>query len=402
MASLVNELVGEYLVSELLGSGGMGEVYKATHQHLGRLIAIKVLLPGQTDGNTVRRFYGEASIQASLRHPGIAEYLGFYEFQGRPCILMEYVNGETLSAILARRGPFAPKEAVVILRAVVDVVAHFHGLGVVHRDIKSSNIKINSEGDVKVLDFGIARFQSTTYTTAGMVIGTPAVLAPEQVRGQIATKATDVWQLGVLAYEMLTGRMPFEASSVTELWALILNADFTPVARLHPGVPPRLEKIVHRCLQKDPTKRFASGKELQAALDEVEGKPSSLPAESPSAKVHAPYRLIAACVLVVILGVVVGVAGFHSNAGSSPGAAPQASLAASTDLRTVVVDTSNGSAEVFREGQLVGNTPYELHTKDGEKVDLLLRRDGYKDIPVQFEVTERKMYTYTMEPVGGR
>src|SRR5262249_3575969 len=150
---------------------------------LGRVIAIKMLSAGEAAFDTVRRFYSEASIQASLRHPGVAEYLGFYEYQGRPCILMEYVDGDTLSDILQRRGALLSREALGIARAVAAVVEHFHRQGVLHRDIKSSNVKINSAGAVKVLDFGIARLQTAkNLTRTGMVVGTPGILAPEQVR----------------------------------------------------------------------------------------------------------------------------------------------------------------------------------------------------------------------------
>src|SRR5271168_5392656 len=122
MSSLLNVLIGEYRVTELLGAGGMGEVYKATHTHFGRVIAVKVLTSGGSDPGTIKRFYGEANIQASLRHPGVAEYLGFYEYQGRPCILMEYVDGLTLYSILERRGAIPAKEVLKIARAIAAVV----------------------------------------------------------------------------------------------------------------------------------------------------------------------------------------------------------------------------------------------------------------------------------------
>ena len=400
MASLVNTLIGEYRVLSLLGTGGMGEVYQAKHTHLGRLIAIKVLLPGQTDSNTLRRFYGEAGIQASLRHPGVAEYLGFYEYQGRPCILMEYVNGETIADILQRRGAFAPREAVVILKAVAEVVSHFHGLGVVHRDIKSNNIKITSAGDVKVLDFGIARFQSATYTTTGTVIGTPAALAPEQVRGQTATQATDVWQLGVLAYEMLTRNLPYEGGNLTELYARILNAPYRPVSDFQ-RVPDNLERIVRRCLQKDPSKRFLSGTELLTALEKLEPENSveqAKPKESSPSGTRVRLRLMARWTALVVSTVLLPVFALRFCSGQSE----FHSLGASVDSKTVIVDTFNGKADVFRNGELIGRTPFELHAKPGAKVDLLLRRQGYKDLPVHFDITERKMYTYTMESMGER
>ena len=139
--SLVNALIGEYRLVEPLGAGGMGEVYKGVHQHLGRVIAVNILSPELADGPAIRRFYGEAKIQASLRHPGVAEYLGFYEYQGRPCILMEYVDGETLAAFIRRRAPIPPAEAAAIVREISAVAGHFHSLELVHRDLKTGNVK---------------------------------------------------------------------------------------------------------------------------------------------------------------------------------------------------------------------------------------------------------------------
>ncbi len=414
MASLRNALIGEYRVGELLGAGGMGEVYQATHTHLGRVIAIKVLTGGGSDAATVKRFYGEANIQASLRHPGVAEYLGFYEYQGRPCILMEYVDGETLLSILERRGAMPANEALKIARAIVAVVAHFHKQGVLHRDIKSSNIKICSDGRVKVLDFGIARLQSTkSLTSTGMVVGTPGMLAPEQVNGQTLSPATDVWQLGVMLYEMLTGRLPFEADNTTELYARIVNAKYAPISVLQPSQPPGFEKIVNRCLQKEPTRRFASGRELLVALDALDGRrpaertPAVEPKPPVDSKPPFPFRWLAAgaggAVLVALI-----VAGVMHWFGSSPenlsaSSCVQASSTSETpgeETRTVTLYTVGVSAQVFCGGQLVGMTPYPLKVKIGDKVSVVLRSEGYKPKDVSFHVTERSEYEESMDRVG--
>jgi serine/threonine-protein kinase len=152
------------------------------------------------------------------------------------------------------------------------VAGHFHSLGVVHRDLKTANVKINSAGRVKILDFGIARHQrSEGLTRAGAVIGTTEILSPEQVRGEEACIGTDVWQLGVMFFELLTGRMPFEASSTAEMYARILAAQFPPLQQLQPATPPALAKIVARCLEKEPSKRYASGSALYEALSNWEG-----------------------------------------------------------------------------------------------------------------------------------
>ncbi|HMD41393.1 MAG TPA: serine/threonine-protein kinase [Candidatus Acidoferrum sp.] len=413
MSSLVNALIGEYLVTDFVGEGGMGEVYKATHTHIGRVIAIKVLSQGVTDPNTVRRFYDEAGIQASLRHPGVAEYLGFYEYRGRPCILMEFVDGETIASILNRRGAIPPSEAFRIACATSEVVAHFHKNGVLHRDIKSGNVKINSAGAIKVLDFGIARFQNTQkLTSAGMVIGTPGILAPEQVRGREVTPATDVWQLGILMYEMLTGKLPFGADNPSALYAQILNADYPPVSRVQTTIAPSFEKALNRCLQKDPAKRFASGSELLMALQGTQKrKDGSIPDAKPESPVARKIPFLRLGVILggaaVFIALAIGVLrGYHPSAEGSPiGACFEGTSgtdAERAEKMTVRLDTFEGSAQVFCKDQLVGVTPLTLQAGTGDKIHVVLRREGYKDLEKRFDVTERKVYTFVMERIEER
>jgi serine/threonine protein kinase len=401
MGSLANALIGEYRVVGSLGAGGMGEVYKAVHTHLGRVIAIKVLSPELTDGPALERFYSEANIQASLQHPGVAEYLGFYEYQGRPCILMEYVDGETLAEILRRRGSLPAEEAAGILRQIAAVIAHFHAQGVVHRDLKASNVKITSTGQVKILDFGIARHQrSDRLTRVGAVVGTTEALAPEQVRGQPAVPATDVWQLGVMFYEMLTGRTPFHAETVPAIYGKILSGEYDP-----PPVPPGLACIIARCLEKDPARRFASAGELCAAL--AGGPAASAPA--PAAPPKPRWRIAFAAAVVVLLAVGVVLVVTHDGGdhpvseivSPTPTPAPSPAPSPVLDTRAIIVDTMDGTAQVYRDGVLVGTTPYQVQARTGEKVDLVLRRDGFTDTPVQFEAAEPHVYTYTLQPLKG-
>jgi eukaryotic-like serine/threonine-protein kinase len=443
MASLLNALIGEYRIVESLGAGGMGEVYKAVHTHLGRTIAIKVLSPDLTDGPALARFYGEANIQARLRHPGVAEYLGFYEYQGRPCILMEYVDGETLASAIRKRGPFPAAEGVRIVREIAAIAAHFHGEGLVHRDLKANNVKIDSAGRVRILDFGIARYQcSDRMTRIGAVIGTPEALSPEQVRGEPATEATDVWQLGVLFYELLTGHAAFQSSNTLDLYTRILSAEFLPVKQWRPDLPGGLEEIVGCCLQKSPAKRYPSAAELHTALCSWEAKQSGAvpkpaatrageaPRWSPrpamsfvlgflrdkvgrpaaaqvSSAVHRAVPLYWNAALGLVLGIalLLGLLAIVRERRLEPpkpppdATAPVAHLAVAADLKTVTVDTADGTAQVLVAGKLVGSTPFRVQARSGESVELVLRRAGFKDLLVQFEVTERHDYTYTLQPL---
>lgn len=412
MTSLLNTLIGEYRICELVGAGGMGEVYKATHTHLGRVIAIKVLSAGEATSDTIRRFYSEASIQASLRHPGVAEYLGLHEYQGRPCILMEYVEGETLSGMLERRGALPVEEALSIAHPLVAVVAHFHKQGVLHRDIKSSNIRITPTGTVKVLDFGIARFQSTKkLTRTGILVGTPGILAPEQVKGETVTAATDVWQLGVLGYEMLTGRMPFRADNMLELYAQILNAKFRPISSLQPSVPAAAEKVFNCCLQKDPKRRFQSGGELLTALEEVGPvKPATIARAKSAAAMQLPLRQLGVALAAAATIIALGVSIPRTLLSSHPkGLRSRPCVEASSyldgqpaEMKTVTVDVDEGSAQVFCGDRLMGRTPFFLPAKIGDNVNVLLRRKGYKDHPVQFTVTEDREFKEPMDRLEER
>jgi eukaryotic-like serine/threonine-protein kinase len=393
MDPLLQSLIGEYRIQELIGAGGFGSVYRAVHTHLGRVIAVKVLSPELADAAALQRFYGEAAIQASLKHPGVAEYLGFFQHAGRPCILMEFVDGESLAAIL-KRGPLPPVEAARIVREISAVAAHFHAQGVVHRDLKSNNVKISSTGQVKVLDFGIARHQSAHRLTAtGMVVGTPHALAPEQIRGQAVTEAVDIWQLGVLFYEMLTGSMPFGCEANYELYGRIIAGQYPPPSQVRAGVPAGLERIIARCLEKEPARRFRSGAELWHALHDWEQT-----VEGPRYRSRLPlYAAIAS--LVVLLLISLGVALYRRTPDTPPPPPPPNQQTA--DTKTVTIDTNDGAAEVYRDGRRVGVTPYRVNAREGETINLILRREGFKDMPLQFEPTERREYTYTLESLKG-
>lgn len=382
MSSLLNATIGDYRLVDFLGAGGMSEVYRAIHTKHGRVVAIKMMTqPGRIQ---LDRFYNEARIQASLQHPAIAEYYGLHEFQGLPCLIMELVDGETLSERIAASGNFSPAEALAIFRQIVDAVAYVHSRGIIHRDLKSNNIKITPDGRVKLLDFGISRVaRSTHLTTTGMLIGTLENIAPELIGGAEADERSDIWALGVLLFEMVTAKLPFTGETSAELYAKIRSAPCPRPSSLCPTVPRGVDAIIYRCLNKKPSARFHSATELLAKLT----------TSADSAGGVAWLWIAAAVILIAIVAFLQIVASREQ-----PSVSPSSTGGAQRELlKTVTVDVSDGAAEVYRQDRLVGTTPFRVSARAGEKISLRLHRDGFQDVAVDFDVTERAAYTYTMQ-----
>jgi eukaryotic-like serine/threonine-protein kinase len=249
-------LGGRYRVGTLLAAGGMGTVWAAEDLVLGRPVAVKLLgesLAGA--GWAAERLRREARSAARLVHPNIARVLDLGEQDGRPYLVMELLEGESLAARLARTGPLAPADAVGVAAAVADALEAAHRAGVVHRDVKPGNVFLTAGGEVKVLDFGIASAAGEAALTTGDLFGTAAYLAPERALGHQATPAADVYALGVLLYELLSGRLPFQDESDVALAMAHVNAKPPPLSQAAPWVPPALAAAADRALAKDPADR---------------------------------------------------------------------------------------------------------------------------------------------------
>jgi tRNA A-37 threonylcarbamoyl transferase component Bud32 len=260
-----------YRIEEFLGHGGMARVYRGTDLVLGRTVAVKVLNEQLSrDPQAVRRFRREAQAAAGLGHPGIVAVFDTGSDGDVHYIVMEYVTGRTIADALREEGPLAPESAVAVASAVAASLGHAHAKGIVHRDIKPANIMRTPSGEVKVMDFGIARAASSdTLTQTATIVGTASYLAPEQARGDPVDARTDVYSLGVVLYEMFTGRPPFVADSPVAVAYKHVREDPVPPSRVNPKVGPGLDSVVLTAMAKDPAARYQTADAMGEDLNRV-------------------------------------------------------------------------------------------------------------------------------------
>jgi hypothetical protein len=254
-----------YRLDERIARGGMAEVWAAHDLELDRRVAVKLLHRGADPV----RFSREARAVAGLSHPGICQLYDYGDADGHPYIVLEYLPGGTLEDRLARGQPLPADDSARIARELASALAHAHARGLVHRDVKPGNVLFDLEGSAKISDFGIAQVEGApTLTEAGTLLGTAAYISPEQAIGERVTPASDVYSFGVILFQMLTGRLPFEAESPLELAAKHAREEPAPIASLRPDAPPDLERVATAALAKRPEDRPADGRALLAALEE--------------------------------------------------------------------------------------------------------------------------------------
>lgn len=267
--AMIEQRVGPYRLVEKIGRGGMGVVYKARHLKLGRRAALKFLPPPlATDETAKKRFLREARAASALDHPHLCTVYDVGETErGRPFIAMAYYEGETLKEKIAR-GPLPVEEALDLTVQIAEGLQKAHAAGILHRDLKPSNVMITDDSVVKILDFGLAKLEDRSrLTKAGARMGTVAYMSPEQARGEEVDARTDLWSLGVVLYEMLTGERPFRGDNEQAVIYNVRNEEPTPVQELRPEIPEPLAAVVTKCLTKDPARRYA---DVSALLDDVE------------------------------------------------------------------------------------------------------------------------------------
>ena len=257
-----------YRVLNRLGAGGMADVYCAEDTHLGRQVALKVLYRRfAQDTEFVERFKREAQSAAGLTHPNVVNVFDRGEHDGTYYIAMEYLPGRTLKEVIAERGPLDQEAVIDIGIQILRAASFAHRRGVVHRDLKPHNVMLDDAGNAKVTDFGIARAGASEMTEAGSIMGTAQYLSPEQAQGQPTTPQSDLYSVGIILYELLTGRLPFDGESAVAIAVQHLNDPPTPISALRPDVAPELEAAVMHALAKDPAARWADADEFIRALE---------------------------------------------------------------------------------------------------------------------------------------
>jgi serine/threonine-protein kinase len=448
---------GRYIVERVLGEGGMGVVYAARHKVINKRVAIKVLRGEMaTDHEANERFLQEARAASAIGNPHIVDISDFGQLaDGSTYFVMEFLAGKSLSAVLSEtKGPIPLARLCHIAKQIAQGLAAAHAANIIHRDLKPDNVMLVKHGTekdfVKVLDFGIAKVGSGTkkMTRAGSVFGTPHYMSPEQAAGTPVDHRTDVYALGVILYEMASGKVPFDADNFMGILTQHMYKAPVPIRALVPevDVPPGLDAIVLKSLTKTPDGRYTTMEQLVADLEKREKgltpdavqemmarsgafhvpsdyfRSSVMPAPVPGEPVVPQkrwplYAVIGAVATIVgLVGVIViakstggtanalppapiGATANPTQAGPAPAATAPASAAASSApvSREILVSVAPADATLARDGQELGAAPVALHLADGEVATLVVTRKGYKTKTVTIDTSEPKQ-TVVLEP----
>jgi serine/threonine protein kinase len=284
---MIGTEIASYRILEKLGQGGMGVVYKAVDTGLDRMVAMKVLNPDLSKNpELVERFRAEARAQANLNHTNLATLYAFMVHQGTAIMVMEFVDGETFAQMIRRRGPIPEVEAIPLFRQALLGIGYAHRAGILHRDIKPSNLMLNKNGLVKVMDFGIAKVMGARgMTRTGTQLGTLAYMSPEQIQNRNVDIRSDVYELGITLYEMLTGHLPFESDSEFQIMQDHVYTPPPPPSKYYPYINKGVENVILKSIEKNSDARFQTVEQFGAALehpDSLAYTPSVAPADAPT------------------------------------------------------------------------------------------------------------------------
>ncbi len=376
---------GRYQVIKELGKGSMGIVYQAHDPNLDLKVALKVLRQDRLAADAfVKRFLAEAKALGRLDHPNIVRVYNVDEDKGTVYIAMEFIEGEPLDEV-AKEKRFSPEEIIGLGITLAEALDYAHQKGIVHRDIKPSNILQRADGRIKITDFGIAHVDdpsASLQTQAGEILGTPAYMSPEQILGRPVDGRSDLFSLGVILYELSTGKRPFVGESLPAIFNAIAQEDPHEPTRINPSIPKALSHIIMKCLKKIPDERFDSGKALADALRESikqrEGEEARLPPSRQRRK-----RIILFLSIVIILTGAVGGLSYYFIV-SKTETPPKIEVVKKASLK---VESTPDGAQVFVDGMFKGMTPLTLGLPGG-KHEIRLTLMNYHDWEAQVQLKE--------------
>lgn len=416
--------ISQYEVLSSLGAGSMGEVYRARDSRLDREVAIKVLPElVSLDPERLLRFEQEAKAAAALNHPNILAVYQMGTFLGMPYLVSELLEGKTLTEVI-RRGPLALRKAIDFGVQIARGLAAAHEKGIVHRDLKPDNLFVTKDGRVKILDFGLAKViqpkgsvsMAATITLPGVALGTIGYMSPEQVRGQPTDQRADIFALGAILYEMVMGKQTFQRPTSADTISAILNEEPASIAELAPDTPASLEKVIRRCLEKNPEQRFQSASDLAFALEALSG-PSMVPSVASLAtkpEVKRPYFTWGAAAMAFVVGALV-IAYFVAQPSRLPSVSHYAQLTRDGQQKSLI---GTDGARLYlslgevRSGSFASRGVAEMSVSGGEpkkltilpSVDMVpldLSPDGSQLLVVDGQGAPPKGPLWTLRLLGG-
>jgi serine/threonine-protein kinase len=394
----ITEIAG-YRLTQRLGSGGMGDVYKAYNAALHRTAAIKILHQKEMGD----RFRNEAYIQSSVSHPNIARLYEYLVTGETACIIMEFVDGDPLDVYLHRKGKLSNEETENIIKQIASALAYLHSKDILHRDIKPQNFKVQPNGTITMLDFGIAKNKYTPkLTQQGFMVGTTEYMAPEQFRQQVEKKS-DIWSLGVMAYELLTGHMPFGADNAVAMRYKIEKGDYTKPRTLIPAVSDKLNSVIEKCLQVNTANRIsAAGVEILLGDKKKELVTQNKTTTPIQLKVNRKTGMIAVAVVLVIAVAIIILNGSDEKPhGEGLPGEKDNTTQQSPEQQQLIIDVPNASNAyiVFPDGS-TQKLPYALSGKEGDNFQFTLQAEGFESKKVEVPITVgRKSYEYNLEKI---
>ncbi len=373
---------GRYQINNELGKGSMGVVYRAYDPQIDRVVALKVLRPDRISSETfVQRFFKEARAIGRLSHPYIVTVYDVGHDHDTIYIAMELLEGKPLNEIFADN-VFGINDIVQIGAQIAETLNYAHNKGIIHRDIKPTNIVLTNEGHVKITDFGIARIEdpmATQQTQAGEILGTPSYMSPEQVRGEIVDGRSDLYSLGVLIYEFVTGKRPFTGETMASVFQSITQDRPIDPARVNPKIPKVLSNVIKKCLSKNPNDRYSSGQEMANALRSCllrrdasvqMPRPSTVISRPESVLIHKPTlnipfgKIFTALAIIAIISMV-GILMYNQQVKNRP-------------LAILKVESIPGGAQVSINGSVKGKTPITLNLPVGKYEARLSLKNYYE------------------------